>query len=125
MMAYNGDIDGVAAFLAENSEQIEATDETGNTMFHCACWGKQLGVIAVLMANNANANAIGCLGRTPLHYAVHEGSATSVPIVEALLDYGADPELSDNGGYTPADWAKVQFVDSSLVDVLKALNRSG
>ena len=120
-MAFDGDIEGVSHYLSTNPNEVDSLDQLGNTLLHTACWGKQLGVIGVIMAFAPNVNAIGCHGRTPLHYAVHEGSAVSLPIINSLLAAGADARIKDDEGFTPADWAKVEFFDSSLVPVLKAL----
>src|SRR5262245_10276212 len=96
-------------------------DEYGDTPLHTACWEKQIGIIGMLMAHNVDLNAVGDQGRTPLHYAVHEGGAISAPIVVGLLARGADPDIKDSNGFTPADWAKVQLHDG-LKEVLAAIN---
>jgi ankyrin repeat protein len=87
---------------------------------HIACWQKQLGIIGVLAAHQPDVNARGCYGRTPLHYAVHEGGPLSVPIVADLLARGADPSIRDDNGFTVEDWAKVEM-DEGLPDVLALL----
>ena len=39
-------------------------------------------------------------GDTPLHVAIHVGSAD---LVELLLEYGADPSIQNESGETPYD----------------------
>jgi ankyrin repeat protein len=115
-----GDVDGVAAALHADPSLIDAPDANGNLPLHNACWQKQLGIIGVLAAYSPDVNARGCYGRTPLHYAVHEGDVISVPVVVDLLGRGADPTIRDDNGFTPEDWAKVEM-EAGLPEVLKLL----
>ncbi len=66
--AFSGDTEGLEHFLFHNPDSIDTKDEDGDTLLHMACWGKQIGNIGILLANKPDVNAIGCLGRTPLHY---------------------------------------------------------
>ena len=68
-------------------------------------------------------NARGCYGRTPLHYAVHEGRAISVPILGVLLAMGADPSIVDDNGFSVEDWAKTEMSDG-LAEVLEMIRRA-
>ena len=55
-----------------------------------------------LIANGAELNAPQKGGQTPLHHAVARGSK---PIVETLIQAGADPMLKDEMGRSPMDLA--------------------
>jgi len=122
-LAFDGRIQELQQLLQQHPSQIDARNEDGDTPLHYACWAKQLGVVGVLLAFSPDVNAKGCYGRTPLHYAVHEGSPISVPVVISLLNAGADPGIADSNGFSPADWAKVEMVEG-LPDVLTYLHEA-
>jgi hypothetical protein len=119
-----GDVDAVSAALREDPSLIARPDQNGDLPLHVACWQKQLGIIGVLAAHRPDVNARGCHGRTPLHYAVHEGDAISIPIVIDLLGRGADPSIRDDNGFTPEDWAKIEM-ETGLPEVLALLRGVG
>jgi len=117
-----GDHAAVAAALRAEPALAAAKTSDGDTLLHIACWQKRAAIVRDLLAL-ADAHALdarGCYGRTPLHYAVHEGSPASVPIVAALLARGADPSLLDDNGFDVARWAAIEM-DAGLADVLALL----
>lgn len=74
------------------------TSVTGTTSLHVAAMFKQVESIDVLLQAGARVNERGLHGRTPLYWAVTEGS---VAALRKLLSAGADPDLPDNEGDTP------------------------
>src|SRR5687768_6277383 len=84
-MIERGEANEVAEALRTDPSLLAATTPDGDTPLHIACWQKQVAIIGTILAYSPDLNARGCYGRTPLHYAVHEGGAISVPIVAALL----------------------------------------
>jgi ankyrin repeat protein len=120
-LVFEGHAPEVGRLLIENPDLVHLRNKDGDTPLHFACWAKQVGLLGTLLAHNPDVNARGCYQRTPLHYAVHEGRTISVPIVHALLQYGADPDLRDDAGFTPADWAKIEMEDG-LAAVLEMLD---
>ncbi len=118
-----GDGEAVARLLMKDPNHIHARDQSGDQPLHIACWQKQVRLLGILRNYAPDLNARGCFGRTPLHYAVHEGGKISVPIVADLLDWGADPSLRDDHGFSVEDWAKIEM-DEGLPEVLDLLKRA-
>lgn len=112
-----GDVRGVAQALRTDRSLVAGTTDEGDTALHIACWQKQLAIVAVIVAYRPDLNARGAYGRTPLHYAVHEGGNISVPIVGLLIALGADPLVKDENGFSVEDWAKIEMSEG-LDDVL-------
>jgi uncharacterized protein len=119
-----GDSAGVSRALREDPALISARTAEGDTPLHIVAWQKQVGMLGALDAYEPDVNAIGAYGRTPLHYAVHEGGAVSVPIVSHLMARGADPSIRDENGFSVADWAKIEM-DDGLEKVLELLGPKG
>jgi ankyrin repeat protein len=119
----DGDVRGVAEMLRADPSLVGAKTPDGDTPLHKACWHKQIAIIGTILAYGPDMNSRGCYGRTPLHYAVHEGRAISIPIVGILLAVGADPGLRDDNGFSVEDWAKIEMYDG-LAEVLDMLRRS-
>ena len=117
-----GDVIAVARALQADPALARARTEGGNTALHIACWQKQLACVAVVLAHRLVVDAPGAYGRTPLHYAVHEGRAISLPVVAMLLAAGADPLLKEDNGFSVEDWAKSEMVDG-LAEVLFLIRR--
>ena len=67
--------------------------QAGYTPLHVASHFGQMGMVKLLLANEACANAVTTVNYTPLHQAAQQGHST---IVAALLDAGADPNAQTN-----------------------------
>jgi hypothetical protein len=114
------DASTVAAALRDDPALVRATTAEHDTLLHLACWQKRADLVALLLNAGADVNVAGCYGRTPLHYAVHEGGPESVPLVAALRAVGASPTLTDDFGHTVAAWAEIEMV-GALDEVLALL----
>jgi hypothetical protein len=117
-----GDLAAITAAVAADPAAVTHRSDDGDTLLHLACWQKQAAIAMTLLAHGADVAARGCYGRTPLHYAVHEGDSRSVALVATLLARGADPGATDDLGHTVAAWARIEL-DDGLAEVLALLDR--
>ncbi len=107
-----------AQALLDEGADVDARDADGRTpLYQAANFNDDPGMIQLLVDAGADTEAKSMMfGRTPLHQAVQFGSA---PVVEALLDQGANIEAEDDRGSRPLDM--VLFNDSlEMVELLLA-----
>ena len=118
-MIFKDESDAICRFVREHPHSAQLRGEEGDSLLHHACWAKE-SMRFRPFSPPADVNARGESGQTPLHYAVYEGDSSSIPIVQALLARGADPEVMDGRGFTQADLAKIQIIEG-LPEVLDLL----
>src|SRR5262245_17023782 len=117
-------------FLLENGADVNYGGAAGETPLHAAlCKANRPvydEVVKVLLANGANPNATtnpasetGCFMRdcrtkaeTPLHRAAAFGSE---PVIDLLLNAGADREAKDMNGDSPLTWASWHLRPDSIL----------
>ena len=99
---------------------LEAVSADGFTLLHYACFFSQFAVAKWLLDKGANIHA-----KTPppsllspLHSAV---AARATPIVQLLLAAGADPNVQQQGGYTPL----MSAASHGELEIMEALIRHG
>ena len=92
---------------------------SGETILHLAVQRTNAVIVAALLKAAAHPNAQNEFGKTPLHYAVEDVEVEIIlPVVKALLDAGADPEVEDwEYGWTPIQ-AAAEKDNQKLVTVL-------
>jgi len=95
-----------------------ARTANGLTALHLAA---DRAVIAALAVGGAEIDVPNDLGRTPLHQAALFRTA---PVVEALLDAGANIDFTDNEGNRPADLAERNYRIDENSDVMRRLRGS-
>ena len=95
--AENGMIRTIAELIAAE-EDVNATDDDGQTALHIAAYNSNAAITKLLLEHNADPNAEGPSGQTPLHAAAEVG-ATGVAAM--LIAAKAEVTPDDNSGYTP------------------------
>ncbi|MFC4099140.1 ankyrin repeat domain-containing protein [Paenibacillus xanthanilyticus] len=110
--AHYGQAEAVKALLAHGAE-VNAVSHSripyipSNTALHAAIAGERdMDVIRVLLANNANPNIFDSNGHTSLHTAAfHDDNAE---LVQLLMEHGADAGASIEGGEDAVSLAKAR-----------------
>lgn len=91
-------------------------DANGNTALHNAIWHRQTKrALRVIEKRSVNLNSVNRFGATALHLAV---ANEDLKVVQALLNAGADVNIRDNDGDTPAKHA-AEKGNPEIVDLLK------
>ena len=98
-----GDDAAVLAAIADDPTCLVASTDDADTLLHLACWQKRLSLVEVLVVRGAALDVRGCYGRSPLHYAVHEGNVVSPAIVACLLAAGTYRVALVGAAFAPAD----------------------
>ncbi len=76
------------------------TDEYGRTLLHYAVAQDKQGFVEYLAAKKINFDVVDKDGKAALHIAIERKNLT---VLDRLLDLGADPDLTDNRGWTVLD----------------------
>lgn len=103
--AGHGDMSMVKALL-ERGERVDAPiEKSGETPLIVACreWAHSY-IMEPLLVGGADVNARDKEGKTALYHAVDP--LPNLPLVELLLDHGANPLIPDNQGVTPITKAR-------------------
>ena len=96
--AIRGDVEAVRALL-ERGADVQTARPDGMTALHWAAMRSDLEMAEMLLYAGANLEATTRIGHhTPLHVAGRSGQA---PVVQALLEAGADPHALSASGATP------------------------
>jgi ankyrin repeat protein len=101
--AKKGDVIAIGKLLDSDPTLIDARDDDGSTLLHCAAWKGQDAAAALLLKRGASVTAENDndhYGGTPLHAAAHANNKT---IAAMLLEHGADPSALSRLGRTPLD----------------------
>ncbi|KAJ8670153.1 hypothetical protein QAD02_001412 [Eretmocerus hayati] len=94
---------GTGGALAQAApELVDSPDADGHTALHLAVIGGDSQLVAVLLANGANVNALDLQGHSVLHWAVVCGE---VECVRLVLAAGARPSIADHRGGTALHYA--------------------
>jgi len=111
----------IVKLLLEKGADVNVHDVLGYTPLHWSIVTRRIDMAELLVANNANVNAVDDDGRNVLHIiAKGENLTRGEPIeqlsqlVELLIKKGADIHHKDNNGSTPIDIANVQGISERI-----------
>jgi 26S proteasome non-ATPase regulatory subunit 10 len=116
MAVIGENLDAVRFLVAQHATDVDARGRFARTPLHTAVLTGNVALVRALLSHGADANAKARYSfndaamrpsATPLHLAVEHESDTAAPIIEALLEAGADPSARDFAGYTPAERAAI------------------
>ncbi len=104
--AGHGDLAMVHALLARGADVNTTRINSGETPLISACrdWAHSY-IVTPLLSAGADVNARDKNGRAALHHAVDP--LLNIPLVELLLEKGANPALADKNGVTPIAQARL------------------
>jgi ankyrin repeat protein len=89
----------VVQWLLNHGADVNAQNGTLCTPLHIAAYYGHFEALEMLIKQNADIHIRNHLGMSPLHFAASPG--VNIDIIQALLDYGADPNARDNTISTP------------------------
>jgi ankyrin repeat protein len=121
--AGHGDLAMVKALVARGANVNQTIKNSGATPLITACrdWAHSY-IVSPLLSAGADVNARDKNGRTALHFAVDP--LLNIPLVELLMEKGANPAQTDNFGVTPIAQARLLgFEDIAVAMEKKAGQR--
>lgn len=115
-----------AGALPDATSKSQGAGEDGLTALHDAVWGREKGIVELLLLHGANPNyRTAGQGNTPLHMAVR---LSEEGLCELLIRSGADPECQNKLGKSPLSEApeslRIQINRWRLEDAAQLLEKS-
>ncbi|KAF2359591.1 Ankyrin repeat-containing domain [Trinorchestia longiramus] len=119
----SGEPDLVSLILDKGAD-IEATGPSGETALLTAVHYKQVPCLKVLLKRGANPNVKSLDGNSAIMWAAGRsngiGSPKCLAAVKSLLEYGADPSVPNDRGYTPLMAAALIRESETVRTLIKA-----
>ncbi len=88
----------IQTLLKNGGEDVNQTDELGNTALIYACRHNARDVVRRLLNSHADPNLANERNHVPLHFAAQSGSSD---VITLLMKAGADPNRTDDTGLSP------------------------
>lgn len=95
-----GDL-GIVKLLLDMGANIDDKDNTGSTSLMFACYSGYFDIVKLLLERGANVNLTNNVGDTALHNACKY--KPDILIIKELLNYGADPNITNKYKQKPID----------------------
>ena len=123
-----GDLEGLERLIDNGLDvnKIEGHFE-GETLIYAAIYEADAKAAKLLLERGANPNVVDSSSSSPLHTAVSEAIVNYfhfemdyIPVIEVLLDYGADPDIKNRFGES----ARQMAVVNQLSNIIELFDRS-
>jgi ankyrin repeat protein len=119
--AADTDVRRVAELLASGADP-NGTDPSGERPLHAAARSGQAEAARLLLEAGADVDATDAHGNTPLGRAVYEyrneNHERYAPVLDVLLEHGADPDKKNRSGISPQKLANI-VGNTNIKQVLK------
>ncbi|XP_043472687.1 putative ankyrin repeat protein RF_0381 [Leptopilina heterotoma] len=91
----------IVELLVSYGADVQSRNNDGMTMIHHAVIGMNLDVVEFLLQRGLDINALDHFNRTPLYYLVKLHSNDVIPMIEFLVDNGADVNVYNKKEFSP------------------------
>ena len=91
------------AEIGEKKVCLDSRSSDGDTALHAFIWSNETENSIFLIENGIDINAVGDMGETPLHAALHQ---KNMAVIKALLNANARTDISSEFGKTAKDLTK-------------------
>lgn len=110
--------------LLKLGADVSIVDHLGQNILHCAAARDNLEILNIILNTNLDINlkTTGGFKNTALCCATAKGLPVAVPVVQTLLEHGADPNIQDKKKMTALHWV-VAFQEE--LEALKILLKFG
>jgi hypothetical protein len=108
--------------LARRMKNLDITDKEGQTALHVACGQGLPRLVSMLLAQGANPDVKDNNGESPIFKALELPRKGSREIVQKLMEKGADLNVTNKDGLTPAAYARKSL--SSLANLFPASGKA-
>lgn len=110
-------LEQIKGMIAEGADISIVESQYQWTPLHLAAgFAQDSSIVAELLNNGANVDAIDVDGAQPLHIAAGFNSRDGV--ISVLLNRGAGIEIQDNNGFTPLHWAAANATSTITASIL-------
>lgn len=114
-LAVQRDEDSIINMLMAAHPSLDVQNKDGRTPLHVAITDGSEDTVKTLLTAGASVSQVDSLGNTPLHLAC--SVPLTPPIVQLMLDRGADPKIANKNGDVPLHIA-AETGDANILEIL-------